>query len=261
MGAGDAVDWVVVSQRRVLRHDIVDRPFVVGDGQIDQDDVPGPQVLVKGGGAREHPGHVGHRRDIPVVQGLVEGVGAAEHPGHVSHRRDIPGGDVTVEGGCIPEHVGHVGDAREIWCVGRPVDHVGGVAEGPPHGSPRHIAPLVYRHEPVRIRVTIQRDGLKAAVDQDSVGAGIHISVGYGSGDIGAAGAITPVDGHAGSHKGDGDGLAGGIGLPDGYERELVWRLLRMGHPERSRKGGITDPVCTAVSVSKEKDQGRRHYE
>ena len=133
--------------------------------------------------------------------------------------------------------------------------------EGPPHGSPRHITPLVYRHEPGRIRVTIQRDGFKAAVDQDSVGAGIHISVGYGSGDIGATGAITPVDDHTGSHNGDGDGLVCSIGLPDGDERELVWCLLRMGRPERSRKGGITDPVCSAASVSKEKDQGRRHYE
>ena len=42
MGAGDAVGGAVADQYRVLRHDVVDRPFVVGDGQVDQADVPGP---------------------------------------------------------------------------------------------------------------------------------------------------------------------------------------------------------------------------
>ena len=109
--------------------------------------------------------------------------------------------------------------------------------------------------------MVVQRDGFKATVDRNRVGARIRVSVGYGSGDIGAAGAITPVDGHVGAHNGDGDSLVCGIDLPDGDERELVWRLLRVGSPELSRRGGVTDPVCSAASVSKEKDQGRRHYE
>ena len=48
VGAGDVVGGVVAGQHLVLRRDVGDRPFLVGDGQVVQGDVPGPQVLVEG---------------------------------------------------------------------------------------------------------------------------------------------------------------------------------------------------------------------
>ena len=133
VGAGDAVDWVVVSQHQVLRHDVADRPFIVGDGQIDQGDIPGPQVLVEGVGASEHPDYVGDRGDIPGRDVLVEGGCAGEHTKHARHRGDIPGGDVTVEGGGIGEHhvhYSHRGDIPAVeWLVegGSSCEHHGHV--------------------------------------------------------------------------------------------------------------------------------------
>ena len=64
MGAGDAVGGVVAGQHLVLRRDAADRPLVVGDGQVAQGDVPGPQILVEGVG-REHVDHGGGARDVP----------------------------------------------------------------------------------------------------------------------------------------------------------------------------------------------------
>ena len=109
VGTGDAVDGVVAGQHRVLRHDVADRPFVVGDGQIDQGNVPRPQVLVEGGGIVEHVAHADHRGDIPSRDILVEGGGVGEHAGHVPSRGDIPRGDVLIEGGGVTEHTAHAG--------------------------------------------------------------------------------------------------------------------------------------------------------
>ena len=58
VGTGDAVDGVVAGQHRILCHDVADRPFVVGDGQVDQADVPEPQVLIEGRSGVEHPCHI-----------------------------------------------------------------------------------------------------------------------------------------------------------------------------------------------------------
>ena len=106
-----------------------------------------------------------------------------------------------------------------------------------------------------------QRDGFKTTVDRNRVGAGVHVSVSRGSRDAGAASAIAPVDGHAGAHERNGDGLVGGIGLPSGDKRALVRLLLRVGRPELSRKSGIANRSCPATGVDEEKDQGRRHCE
>lgn len=57
--------------------------------------------------------------------------------------------------------------------------------------------------------------------------------------DIGAAGAVASVDGHAGSAKRDGYGLVGGVGLSGVDKRTLVWCLLRVGCPELFGNGNI----------------------
>ena len=59
--AGDTVGGVVTGKYMVLRCDVADRSPIVGDGQVVQGDVPGPQVLIEHVGSVEHPRHAGHR--------------------------------------------------------------------------------------------------------------------------------------------------------------------------------------------------------
>ena len=138
---------------------------------------------------------------------------------------------------------------------------MGGSIESGRHASPRTVAPLFDRGQAGPAGTVVQVESLQVAGDTNSVGARLLVGVSLGTGDNAGDVAIAPVDGDSGSADGQPYGLVGGGGGPGGDERELVWRLLRVGHPELSRKGGITDPVCSAVSVSEEKDQGRRHYE
>ena len=89
-------------------------------------------VLVKGGGAREHTPHSGHVAGVPVADVLVKGGGVHEHRAHSCHSTGVPRPDVLVKGGGAQEHIPHSGHV-----AGVPVADVlvkgGGASEHIPH--------------------------------------------------------------------------------------------------------------------------------